>query len=163
MRVQHETSPYPTIMQMQSPTMIACFTQFTAQLRDAPSSWIHWAYNIYIMHVAPMAFEYLTLCNPPYTRYIAPGSFRPWTSLAMEAVGSSDGQTATMKFSKETLDLESNTRFEYDPWLLDDHPLRSHPTECIPGLSLYLDEYYESIGKRRAILFRAACLILGCL
>ncbi|KAF7522516.1 hypothetical protein PCG10_007431 [Penicillium crustosum] len=68
-----------------------------------------------------------------------------------------------MKFSKETFDLESNTRFEYDPWLLDDHPLRSYPTECIPGLSLYLDEYYQSIGKRRAILFRAACLIFGCL
>ncbi|KAF4767088.1 hypothetical protein HAV15_009937 [Penicillium sp. str.  len=68
-----------------------------------------------------------------------------------------------MKSSKETFDLESNTRFDCDPWLLDDHPLRSYPTECIPGLSLYLDEYYESIGKRRAILFRAACLILGCL
>lgn len=93
--------------------------------------------------------------------------YRTWEllplKLAMEAVGSSDEQTATMEFSKETFDLESNTRFEYDPWLLDDHPLRSYPTECIPGLSLYLDEYYESIGKRRAILFRAACLILGCL
>ncbi|KAJ5501062.1 hypothetical protein N7527_012183 [Penicillium freii] len=81
----------------------------------------------------------------------------------MEAAGSSDGQTATMEVSKETFGLESNTRFEYDPWLLDDHPLRSYPTECIPGLALYLDEYYESIGKRRAILFRAVCLILGCL
>ncbi|KGO48984.1 hypothetical protein PEX1_074440 [Penicillium expansum] len=68
-----------------------------------------------------------------------------------------------MESSKGCLDLESNTQFEYDPWLLDDHPLRSYPTECIPGLSLYLDEYYESIGKRRAILFRAGCLILGCL
>ncbi|KAJ9491476.1 hypothetical protein VN97_g1748 [Penicillium thymicola] len=79
----------------------------------------------------------------------------------MEAASSSDGQTAIMEFSKQTFDLESNARFEYDPWLLDDHPLRSYPTECIPGLSPYLDEYYESIGKRRAILFRAACLILG--
>lgn len=102
-----------------------------------------------------------TLQSPLYELY------RIWElsplKLAMEAVGSSDGQTTTMKFSKETFDLESNTRFEYDPWLLDDHPLRSYPTECIPGLSLYLDEYYQSIGKRRAILFRAACLIFGCL
>ncbi|KAJ5471711.1 hypothetical protein N7530_009068 [Penicillium desertorum] len=68
-----------------------------------------------------------------------------------------------MEFSKEALDLESDTRFEYDPWLLDDHPLRSYPTECVPGLSRYLHEYYESIGKRRATLFRTGCLILGCL
>ncbi|CAI7602884.1 unnamed protein product [Penicillium glandicola] len=76
----------------------------------------------------------------------------------MEAIASEK----TMDSSKEALDLESN-RFEYDPWLLDDHPLRSYPTECIPGLSSYLDEYYESIGKRKTILFRATCLILGCL
>ncbi|KAJ5173542.1 uncharacterized protein N7500_001473 [Penicillium coprophilum] len=82
----------------------------------------------------------------------------------MEAIPSSD-DTVTKEFSKETLDLEANSqsRIEYDPWLLDDHPLRSHPTECIPGLSLYLDEYYESIGKRKAILFCAGCIILGCL
>jgi hypothetical protein len=30
-------------------------------------------------------------------------------------------------------------------------------------LSRYLHEYYESIGKRRAALFRTGCLILGCL
>ncbi|OQE34627.1 hypothetical protein PENCOP_c016G08608 [Penicillium coprophilum] len=82
----------------------------------------------------------------------------------MEAIGSSD-ETVTNEFPKETLDLEANTQsqFEYDPWLLDDHPLRSYPTECIPGLSLYLDAYYESIGKRKAVLFRAGCIILGCL
>ncbi|KAJ5822434.1 hypothetical protein N7447_004774 [Penicillium robsamsonii] len=80
----------------------------------------------------------------------------------MEAIGSSD-ETVTVDFSKETLDLESNTQFEYDPWLLEDHPLRSYPTECIPGLSLYLNEYYESIGKRKAVLFRAGYIILGCL
>ncbi|OQE81600.1 hypothetical protein PENNAL_c0040G10705 [Penicillium nalgiovense] len=68
-----------------------------------------------------------------------------------------------MEFAKEALELESDTRFEYDPWLLDDHPLRSYPTECVPGLSHYLHEYNESIGKRRAILFRTGCLILGCL
>ncbi|KAJ5375801.1 hypothetical protein N7517_007807 [Penicillium concentricum] len=80
----------------------------------------------------------------------------------MEAIGSSD-ETVTVEFSKETLNLETNPQFEYDPWLLDDHPLRSYPTECIPGLSLCLDEYYESIGKRKAALFRAGCIILGCL
>ncbi|KAJ5437639.1 hypothetical protein N7445_006183 [Penicillium cf. griseofulvum] len=68
-----------------------------------------------------------------------------------------------MEFPKENLDLESNAQFEYDPWLLDDHPLRSHPTECIPALSLYLDEYYKSIGTRRAMLFRVGCLVFGCL
>ncbi|CAG8897061.1 unnamed protein product [Penicillium egyptiacum] len=80
----------------------------------------------------------------------------------MEAISASD-EKPTMESLKEALELESDTRFEYDPWLLDDHPLRSHPTECIPGLSLYLHEYYESIGKRRATLFRAGCLILGCI
>ena len=79
----------------------------------------------------------------------------------MEAINAADEKT--MEFSKDTLDVEVNTRLEYDPWLLDDHPLRSYPTECIPGLSLYLDEYYESFGKRRTLLFRAGCLILGCM
>ncbi|KAJ5325452.1 uncharacterized protein N7506_008554 [Penicillium brevicompactum] len=54
----------------------------------------------------------------------------------------------------ETFDLESN-RYEYDPWLLDDHPLRSYPTECIPGLGAYLD---ETIGKRTKALLRAGSL-----
>ncbi|KAJ5123859.1 uncharacterized protein N7515_007684 [Penicillium bovifimosum] len=64
-----------------------------------------------------------------------------------------------MEISKE-VDLESHPRLEHDPWLLDDHPLRSYPTECIPGLSTYLD---ESLGRRRAILFLVACLILAAL
>ncbi|KAJ5342614.1 hypothetical protein N7541_011738 [Penicillium brevicompactum] len=54
----------------------------------------------------------------------------------------------------ETFDLECN-RYEYDPWLLDDHPLRSYPTECIPGLGAYLD---ETIGKRTKALLRAGSL-----
>ncbi|CAG8284710.1 unnamed protein product [Penicillium olsonii] len=62
-------------------------------------------------------------------------------------------------FSKEAIDLESN-RYEYDPWLLDDHPLRSYPTECIPGLGAYLD---ESIGKGKKALLRVGCLLIGCL
>jgi hypothetical protein len=63
------------------------------------------------------------------------------------------------ELSREAFDLESN-RLEYDPWLLDDHPLRSYPTECIPGLGGYLD---ESLGKRKKAFIRAGCLVLGCL
>ncbi|CAG7983032.1 unnamed protein product [Penicillium salamii] len=63
------------------------------------------------------------------------------------------------EFSKEAIDLESS-RYEYDPWLLDDHPLRSYPTECIPGLGAYLE---ESIGRRKKALLRAGCLLFGCL
>jgi len=76
-----------------------------------------------------------------------------FTLAAMEAIQSEK------ELSKEALDLENN-RFEYDPWLLDDHPLRSYPTECIPGLGAYLD---ESIGKRKKGFLRAGCLLLGCL
>lgn len=65
---------------------------------------------------------------------------------------------------KGELDLESSTRYEYDPWLLDDHPLRSHPTECIPGLESFLAEWLASVQKRwKEILLRATCLILACL
>ncbi|KAJ6030826.1 uncharacterized protein N7446_000107 [Penicillium canescens] len=60
-----------------------------------------------------------------------------------------------------TLDLESN-KLEYDPWLLEDHPLRSHPTECIPGLSPYLYGIYQSLSLSKAFV-RAAALVLGCL
>ncbi|KAJ5780135.1 hypothetical protein N7457_005295 [Penicillium paradoxum] len=78
----------------------------------------------------------------------------------MGAIDPSD-EKAAMEVSKEALlDLESNTKIEYDPWLLDDHPLRSYPTECIPGLSAYLD---ESLGKRKAVFLRAGCLIIACL
>jgi hypothetical protein len=76
-----------------------------------------------------------------------------FTLAAMEAIRSEK------EFSKESLDLESN-RFDYDPWLLDDHPLRSYPTECIPGLGAYLD---ESIGKRMKAFLRGGFLIIGCL
>jgi hypothetical protein len=60
-----------------------------------------------------------------------------------------------------TLDRESN-KLEYDPWLLEDHPLRSYPTECIPGLSPYLYGVYQSLSLRKAFV-RAAALVLGCL
>ncbi|KAJ5319807.1 hypothetical protein PENANT_c026G04260 [Penicillium antarcticum] len=59
------------------------------------------------------------------------------------------------------LDLESN-KLEYDPWLLEDHPLRTYPTECIPGLSPYLSEIYQSLSLGKAF-GRTAALVLGCL
>ncbi|KAJ5666346.1 uncharacterized protein N7477_008794 [Penicillium maclennaniae] len=62
------------------------------------------------------------------------------------------------------LDSTSNPRYEYDPWLLDDHPLRTHPTECIPGLGTFLAEWLVSTQKRwKETLIRATCLILACL
>lgn len=68
-----------------------------------------------------------------------------------------------MLLPKGELDLESS-RYEYDPWLLDDHPLRSYPTECIPGLGSFLAEWLVSVQKRwKETLFRATCLILACL
>ncbi|KAJ5081858.1 hypothetical protein NUU61_010122 [Penicillium alfredii] len=55
------------------------------------------------------------------------------------------------------------TQYEYDPWLLDDHPLRSYPTECIPGLLPFLGEWGQSLRKRwKASLLRAGCLLLAC-
>lgn len=70
-----------------------------------------------------------------------------------------------MALSKENLEIEPNViRYEYDPWLLDDHPLRSHPTECIPGLGSFFAEWYISVQKCwMATLLRAVCLILACL
>lgn len=66
---------------------------------------------------------------------------------------------------EESKDIESSlARYEYDPWLLDDHPLRSHPTECIPGLGSFIGEWYISIQKRwKETLLRAGCLLLACL
>ncbi|KAJ5618414.1 hypothetical protein N7528_007057 [Penicillium herquei] len=66
--------------------------------------------------------------------------------------------------SKVEVDLESNNmRYEYDPWLLDDHPLRSHPTECIPGLGAVIT---EGLGSFRAqwkqFLLRTVGLLVAC-
>ncbi|KAJ5994540.1 hypothetical protein N7451_010264 [Penicillium sp. IBT 35674x] len=64
---------------------------------------------------------------------------------------------------KIEVDLESNVRYEYDPWLLDDHPLRSYPTECIPGLGAILAEAYTSVRNRwKECLLRAVCLVIAC-
>ncbi|OOQ88159.1 hypothetical protein PEBR_14103 [Penicillium brasilianum] len=66
---------------------------------------------------------------------------------------------------KEELAMQPVTvRYEYDPWLLDDHPLRSHPTECIPGLGTFLSEWCASLQCRwKEILLRTGCLLLACL
>lgn len=57
--------------------------------------------------------------------------------------------------SKYELDLE---RCDYDPWLLEDHPLRSHPTECIPGLGDFLAEKLAS-ARSKQFLLRLGCWI----
>ncbi|KAJ5175834.1 uncharacterized protein N7482_001711 [Penicillium canariense] len=66
---------------------------------------------------------------------------------------------------KEELDYRPATvRYEYDPWLLDDHPLRSHPTECIPGLGTFLAECCVSFQRRwRDYSLRVGYLLLACL
>lgn len=65
---------------------------------------------------------------------------------------------------KIEVDLESNVRYEYDPWLLDDHPLRSYPTECIPGLGAIIAEGCTSVRNRwKECLLRAVFLVIACL
>lgn len=66
---------------------------------------------------------------------------------------------------KEIKDAELGlVRYDYDAWLLDDHPLRSHPTQCIPGLGTLTAEWYLSMRKCwKKTLLRAGCLILACL
>lgn len=67
--------------------------------------------------------------------------------------------------AKENLEIQpASVRYEYDPWLLDDHPLRSHPTECIPGLGQFFGESLTSLQLRwKETLIRAGCLLLACL
>ncbi|KAB8210019.1 hypothetical protein P875_00053318 [Aspergillus parasiticus SU-1] len=53
---------------------------------------------------------------------------------------------------------------EYDSYsweLLEDHPLRSHPTECIPGLSSYVAKYLAILKRRwTERIFPLVCLFL---
>ncbi|GAD94578.1 hypothetical protein AOR_1_742014 [Paecilomyces variotii No. 5] len=55
-------------------------------------------------------------------------------------------------------DLEAG---DYNVMLLDDHPLRSYPTECVPGLSIYVEEWCTA-AKRNATerVFRYSCVLL---
>lgn len=62
-------------------------------------------------------------------------------------------------------DLEASKEdHEYDSWLLEDHPLRSHPTQCIPGLGAALAELYTDLKQHTAwYLPRALLLVSACL
>lgn len=73
------------------------------------------------------------------------------------------GSPPQMVVSKEK-DLESNlAKHDYDPWLLDDHPLRSHPTRCIPGLGPFMVDWYISRQNRWVeTILRGLALILAC-
>ncbi|KAJ9300794.1 hypothetical protein DTO271G3_1958 [Paecilomyces variotii] len=55
-------------------------------------------------------------------------------------------------------DLETG---DYNVMLMDDHPLRSYPTECVPGLSIYMGEWYTAAKKNATErVFRYSCVLL---
>lgn len=65
---------------------------------------------------------------------------------------------------KLEVDIEANSGiYEYDPWLLEDHPLRSHPSQCIPGLGDVFTDFYVHLKKHAKYLIRAVILVVGCL
>lgn len=67
------------------------------------------------------------------------------------------------ELSKEEL-LTTGSLQEYQPWLLDDHPLRSYPTQCIPGLGPLLRNGFKSFQMRwKEYSLRAVCLVLASL
>lgn len=70
-----------------------------------------------------------------------------------------------MELPSKEMDLESNpVQYEYDPWLLDDHPLRSHPTVCIPGLGALISEGFVAARKEwKQCLIRGVGLVVACL
>ncbi|KAJ5172867.1 hypothetical protein N7492_005460 [Penicillium capsulatum] len=61
--------------------------------------------------------------------------------------------------AKYDLDLE---RYDFDPWLLEDHPLRSHPTECIPGLTDFLADKL-AFARSKQFLCRLGSVIFVCI
>ncbi|KAB8257140.1 hypothetical protein BDV32DRAFT_87398 [Aspergillus pseudonomiae] len=71
---------------------------------------------------------------------------------------------AVMKKSDQLDNTPSLRDKEYDSYsweLLDDHPLRSHPTECIPGLSAYVARYSAILRKQwTERVFPLVCLFL---
>lgn len=57
--------------------------------------------------------------------------------------------------------LDRPDEVDYDPLLLEDHPLRGYPRELPPGLDLFVQNWYHTIRKNwRERLFRAVCLLL---
>ena len=47
---------------------------------------------------------------------------------------------------------------DYERWLMEDHPLRSYPTECCPGLLRWWSS--ESSGVKAGRLFRLLCVVV---
>lgn len=43
---------------------------------------------------------------------------------------------------------------EYERWMMEDHPLRSYPKECCPGLSRWAS------GVKAGRLFRLVCVVV---
>lgn len=77
-------------------------------------------------------------------------------------MGAPDSEMTLPKTEQDI--IPDSMRYEYDPWLLDDHPLRSHPTVCIPGLGTFIAEWYASVERRwKDGLFRVGCILLACL
>ncbi|KAJ5407718.1 hypothetical protein N7509_001601 [Penicillium cosmopolitanum] len=76
-------------------------------------------------------------------------------------MGATDSEMTLPKTEQDI--IPDSMRYEYDPWLLDDHPLRSHPTVCIPGLGTFIAEWYASVERRwKDGLFRVGCILLAC-
>lgn len=50
---------------------------------------------------------------------------------------------------------------DYDPWLLEDHPLRSPPTECCPAVSCFFRSCYHAVKNNWSErVFRLVCVLL---
>lgn len=57
--------------------------------------------------------------------------------------------------------LQPDEYDEYSWMLLEDHPLRSHPTDCWPGVFAFLGRCYTALKQRwTERLFPVLCLFL---
>lgn len=57
--------------------------------------------------------------------------------------------------------LEAQEYHSYSWVLLEDHPLRSHPTECYPGIWWMLQQWYATFRKLWGDrIFSIICLLL---
>lgn len=54
-------------------------------------------------------------------------------------------------------DYDSDDSDDYERWMMEDHPLRSYPTECCPGLSCWWSS--PSSGAKAGRLFRLLCVV----